>query len=56
MIEERTSLIRDRYNKKNEYNGITKERYDELLLEGKTLKKYFDELCGIDTCKLLGIK
>ncbi|MDD4555815.1 MAG: HD domain-containing protein [Alphaproteobacteria bacterium] len=55
-IEKRATLIRDRYNSRKEYSGISEERYETLLSEGLFLKKYFDEACGEDTYKLIGIK
>lgn len=48
-IEERANKIVSRY-------GLGKEVLEQLILEGMQLKKYFDDLCGEDVYKILGVE
>ncbi|MDD4556032.1 MAG: HD domain-containing protein [Alphaproteobacteria bacterium] len=48
-IEKRMKHIQERY-------GLNDEAYHNLVSEGLVLKKFFDEACGEDVYKILGIE
>ncbi|MFV0625955.1 MAG: HD domain-containing protein [Alphaproteobacteria bacterium] len=48
-IERRMRKIVERYN-------LNEETYQTLVSEGIILKKYFDNLCGVDVYEVLGIE